>query len=476
MDGSTRLCTATAALALIESFGSDGDPGSYRDLDLTDAILLAGQNMAETQTVLWSRILDRRRGPRPPRLVVIDPRRTATAREADVHLAPRLGTNLPLLNGLLHLVIATGRLDRPFIEAHTVGFEALQDVVAKWIPDRVAEITGIREPQLHAAAAILGHSETLVSTVLQGVYQSMQATATAVQVNNLHLVRGLIGKPGATVFQMNGQPTAQNTRECGANGELVALRNWRNPGHVADLARVWNVDPKTLPTWSPPTHAMQIFRYAEEGSIRLLWIIGTNPAVSLPDLARIRRILARESLFLVVQDAFLTETAQFADVVLPTALWGEKTGCFTNADRTVHLSRKAVDPPGEARSDLEILLDYARRMDFRDQDGGPLVKWTDAEGAFDGWRACSRGRPVTTRGSATRSSARAPGSSGPATRAIRTGASGCTRTACSRPAPRTASCMARDALAGIRFGGEERVSRYGLRPRVLGPRRVDSRS
>jgi ferredoxin-nitrate reductase len=393
MDGNTRLCTATAALALIESFGSDGDPGSYRDLDVTDAILHVGHNLAETQTVLWARILDRRRGPRPPLLVVIDPRRTATAAEADVHLAPRLGTNLPLLNGLLHLVIANGRLDQAFIQAHTVGFEALEDVVVKWTPDRVADVTGIGVRQLHDAAAILGHAETLVSTVLQGVYQSMQATATAVQVNNLHLIRGLIGKPGATVFQMNGQPTAQNTRECGANGELVALRNWRNPAHVADLARVWNVDPRTLPTWGPPTHAMQIFRYAEEGSIRLLWIIGTNPAVSLPDLARICRILAQESLFLVVQDAFLTETAQFADVVLPTALWGEKTGCFTNADRTVHLSRKAVDPPGEARSDLDILLDYARRMDFRDKDGAPLVKWTDAEGAFDGWRACSRGRP-----------------------------------------------------------------------------------
>jgi ferredoxin-nitrate reductase len=393
MDGSTRLCTATAALALIESFGSDGNPGSYRDLDVTDAILHIGHNVAETQTVLWSRILDRRRGPRPPVLLVIDPRRTITAAEADVHLAPRLGTNLPLLNGLLHLVIANGRLDRSFIDAHTVGFEALQDVVAKWTPDRVAEITGIATRQLHEAAAILGHVDTLVSTVLQGVYQSMQATATAVQVNNLHLIRGLIGKPGATVFQMNGQPTAQNTRECGANGELVALRNWRNPAHVAELARAWNVDPRTLPTWGPPTHAMQIFRYAEEGSIRLLWVIGTNPAVSLPDLARIRRILAQESLFLIVQDAFMTETAQFADVVLPTALWGEKTGCFTNPDRTVHLSYRAVDPPGEARSDLDILLDYARRMDFRDKDGAPLVKWTDPEGAFDGWRACSRGRP-----------------------------------------------------------------------------------
>jgi anaerobic selenocysteine-containing dehydrogenase len=440
MDGNTRLCTATAALALIESFGSDGDPGSYGDLDVTDAILHVGHNPAETQSVLWSRILDRRRGPHPPLLVVIDPRRTPTAAEADVHLAPRLGTNLPLLNGLLHLVMANGRLDRPFIEAHTIGFDALQDVVAKWTPDRVAEVTGIAARQLHDAAAILGHSETLVSTVLQGVYQSMQATATAVQVNNLHLIRGLIGKPGATVFQMNGQPTAQNTRECGANGELVAFRNWRNPAHVADLARVWNVDPQTLPVWSPPTHAMQIFRYAEDGSIRLLWIIGTNPAVSLPDLTRIRRILAQESLFLIVQDAFLTETAQFADVVLPAALWGEKTGCFTNADRTVHLSRKAVDPPGEARSDLDILLDYARRMDFRDKDGAPLVKWTDPEGAFDGWRACSRGRPCDYSGLTYAKLSQGSGIQWPCNEQYPGGGSGCMATACSRRAPTSANC------------------------------------
>jgi anaerobic selenocysteine-containing dehydrogenase len=138
---------------------------------------------------------------------------------------------------------------------------------------------------------------------------------------------------------------------------------------------------------------MQIFRYAETGSLRFLWIIGTNPAVSLPELRRIRKILHQSSLFLVVQDAFPNETTQHADVVLPAALWGEKTGCVTNADRTVHLARQAIAPPGEARSDLDILLDYARRMDFRDQDGAPLIKWHNAEEAFDAWRACSRGRP-----------------------------------------------------------------------------------
>jgi anaerobic selenocysteine-containing dehydrogenase len=138
---------------------------------------------------------------------------------------------------------------------------------------------------------------------------------------------------------------------------------------------------------------MQIFRYAEQGSIQLLWISATNPAVSLPELARIRRILAKPDLFVIVQDIFLSETARLADVVLPAATAGEKVGTFTNVDRTVHLSEKAVEPPGEARADLDIFLDYARRMDFRDRDGAPLIKWSDAESAFEAWKACSAGRP-----------------------------------------------------------------------------------
>jgi anaerobic selenocysteine-containing dehydrogenase len=192
---------------------------------------------------------------------------------------------------------------------------------------------------------------------------------------------------------MNGQPSAQNTRECGADGDMAGFRNWNNDAHVADLAAHWNLDPLQIPHMSPPTHAMQMFRYAEQGSIRFLWVIGTNPAVSLPELSRVRSILSQERLFLVVQDVFCSETAQLADVVLPAATWGEKTGCFTNADRTVHLSEKAVDPPGEARPDLDILLDYARRMDFRDKDGRPFPAWTDPSSAFDAWAASSKTRP-----------------------------------------------------------------------------------
>ncbi|MFC8597325.1 molybdopterin oxidoreductase family protein [Isoptericola sp. NPDC057191] len=392
VDGNTRLCTATAAEALKESFGCDGQPGSYTDVDHADAIALFGHNVAETQTVLWSRVLDRLAGPRPPQVLCVDPRATPVARAATVHLAPRPGTNVALMNGLLHEVIAHGWVDRAYVDAHAVGFDELERQVADYPPEVVARICDVAADDLRAAARLVGTAERLLSTVLQGFYQSHQATAAAVQVNNLHVVRGMLGRPGAGILQMNGQPTAENTRECGADGDLAGFRNWSNDAHVADLARVWNVDPADIPHYGPPTHLMQMMRYAEEGSVRMLWVQATNPAVSLPELARIRSVLSQERLFLVVQDAFLSETAQLADVVLPAATWGEKTGTFTNADRTVHLSEKAVDPPGEARPDLDIFVDFARRMDLQDKDGRPLVPWTGPEAAFEAWKECSRGR------------------------------------------------------------------------------------
>ncbi|WP_090003750.1 molybdopterin oxidoreductase family protein [Lentzea albidocapillata] len=393
MDGNTRLCTATAAAALKESFGSDGQPACHADVDLCDALFLFGHNMAATQTVLWARVLDRMAGPGRPRLVVVDPRRTPTAEAADVHLAPLPGTNQALLNGLVRALIENGWVDRDYVDQHTLGFEELKATVEPYTPEHVAGICRVSPADLVRTAEIFGTSDRVLSTVLQGFYQSHQATAASCQVNNLHLLRGQIGGPGSGVMQMNGQPTAQNTRECGADGDLPGFRNWDNPEHVEELARLWNVDPLTIPHWAPPTHAMQIWRYAEQGSIRFLWISATNPAVSLPELGRIREILRREDLFVVAQDAFRTETTELADVVLPAALWGEKQGTFTNLSRVVHLSEQAVAPPAGARSDLDIFLDYADRMGFRDRNDDPLIKWKDAEGAFDAWRECSRGRP-----------------------------------------------------------------------------------
>ena len=392
VDGNTRLCTATAAEALKESFGCDGQPGSYTDVDHADVICLYGHNMAETQTVLWTRILDRLAGPHPPAVVCVDPRRTPVAEHATVHLAPRPGTNVMLMNALLHELLEHDWVDHDYLDAHAVGFDELQKMLVGYDVERAVEVCDVRAEDLREAARLIGTSERLLSTVLQGFYQSHQATAAAVQVNNVHIVRGMLGRPGCGVLQMNGQPTAQNTRECGADGDLAGFRNWSNDAHVAELAKVWNIEAKDIPHYTAPTHAMQIMRYVEDGSIRFLYVTGTNPAVSMPELARMRSLLSQERLFLVVQDIFLTETAQLADVVLPAATWGEKTGTFTNVDRTVHLSEKAVEPPGEARPDLDILLDYARRLDLRDKDGGPLVPWSTPEEAFEAWKECTRGR------------------------------------------------------------------------------------
>ena len=222
------------------------------------------------------------------------------------------------MNGLLRELLAR-RLVRQRVRrgAHGRLRRARSASSSRYPPERVAEICDVAGRRHARGRRALGTSERLLSTVLQGFYQSNQATAAACQVNNLHLLRGMIGRPGAGVLQMNGQPTAQNTRETGADGDLPGLRNWDNPAHIRELAELWNVDAATIPHWAPPTHAMQICRYAEQGSIELLWISATNPAVSLPDLARIRRILQREELFVVVQDMFLTETAELADVVLP---------------------------------------------------------------------------------------------------------------------------------------------------------------
>ena len=234
LDGNTRLCTATAEWALIETFGTDGDPGSYTDIDECDTLFLVGHNVAETQTVLWMRMLDRLHGPNRPKLVVVDPRSTPAAREADVWLPIRSGTNVALLNAILHELIVHEWLDEAFIREHTVGFEALQKTVLSYPPERAAEICGVPADDIRRAAEIIGRTPRLVSTCLQGVYQSNQATAAAVQLNNVNLLRGMIGRPGCAVFQMNGQPTAQNTRETGPDGDREAVA-----GHdVDDLAVV----------------------------------------------------------------------------------------------------------------------------------------------------------------------------------------------------------------------------------------------
>ena len=234
MDGNTRLCTATSAAAFKESFGADGQPGSYTDIEHCDAIFLYGHNMPETQTVLWARILDRTRGEDPPRIVCVDPRRTAVAEEAErtggVHLAPRVG-HQPGADERADPRAVRQRLGRRRVGRRSTHWasRSCAQTVEPYTPEHVAEICGVDADDLRRAARIFGESEGVLSTVLQGFYQSHQATAASVAVHNLHLLRGMIGRPGAGVLQMNGQPTAQNNRECGADGDLPGFPQLGQP-------------------------------------------------------------------------------------------------------------------------------------------------------------------------------------------------------------------------------------------------------
>jgi anaerobic selenocysteine-containing dehydrogenase len=264
MDGNTRLCTATAATSMRESFGSDGQPGSYTDIDVTDCILMVGHNMSNTQTVLWTRILDRLAGPKPPTLIVVDPRKSESAKKATFHMAPRIGTNLAFLNGLQRLLLPY--VDHDFVTKNTIGFEQLKQTVSKYTPEFVEEITGIPASQLKEVAEVIGKSKSLLSTCLQGVYQSNQATASACQVNNINLILGRIGKPGCGIFQMNGQPTAQNNRETGCDGEFPAFRNNKNTKVYLYLA---SSDGSTCKSW--PIYGISIFRK---------FLIGANLLIS----------------------------------------------------------------------------------------------------------------------------------------------------------------------------------------------------
>jgi ferredoxin-nitrate reductase len=391
IDGNTRLCTATSATGLMANFGADGPVASYVDIDQADLLCLYGHNVAEVQTVLWERMLaaKQRNG---ARIIVADPRKSPTVRQgADLHLQLRGGTNVALMNGIIHLLIAGGWVRRDFVDSYTVGYDVLDAVTRDYPPERVAEICGIAQHELETAAEWIGTTPRMVSTVLQGFYQSVEATASSSLVNTVHLLTGAIGKPGSGPLLMAGQPSAMSNREAGADGSYPGYRNPHNPKHMKELAEHWNID---FEQFHPevPKDILTMMETAERGEIEFMWVIGTNPLVSLPDQNRTRRIFER--LFVVVQDPFYdTESVELADIYFPAAMWGEKTGCVTNADRSVNLLLKAVEPPGQARTDLEIFVEVANRLGFKDKNGKPLITFKDSREAFEEWRKVSKGRP-----------------------------------------------------------------------------------
>lgn len=394
VDANTRLCTATAEWSLIQSFGSDGPPACQEDIDITEVIVFIGRNSNETNTVFWERSLQARQR-NGTKIIEIDPRYDMSERMADLDLRPRSGTNVAVLNGLIHLLIKNNWIDYDFIEKHTIRFHELKETVEKYTPEVVENISGIPAFKLLTAATWIGQSKTTVTILLQGVYQSMDGTATGSLVNSMHLIMGKIGKPGSSPFQHAGQPSAMSNREVGGAGFYPGYRNTNNPKHIQEVAHLWNVSQETLPVGAQ-THVNTMMDLIEDGTIQLFWVMFTNPAVSLPNRNRVVELLKKT--FLVVQDPFLSETAELADIVLPVALWGEKEGTMTNLERRVNVLRKAVEAPFNLPSDFEVLLEFSRRMGFKDKSGNPLIQYTTPEEAFNEWRIVSKGRPCDMSG------------------------------------------------------------------------------
>ena len=383
-DGNTTLCMASAVSGYKRSFGSDGPPGAYDDFEQADVVFLIGANIADNHPILCYRL---ERNP-DKTVVVVDPRVSKTARMADLYLPLKPRSDIALLNGMAHILVRTGLIDRDYIEAHTSGFRELEQHLDKYTPERVAAVTGLSEEQIYRAALLYGRAKAPMLAWTMGVNHSTKGTETVNAINNLAVLTGNLGKPGASPFSITGQCNAMGTRETGFTASMPGYRKFESDGDRQELARMWNIDPDALPRSRGHAYP-DIVEACVKGEIKALWIIATNPLVSFPNVAVLRQ--GFENLdFLVVQDGFHpTPTTEIADLVLPAAIWGEKDGTYTNSERRVSKVNKAVEPPEEARSDFDIFMAIAEKLGVRQ---ALYPGWTRPEDAFEEWRRVSKGR------------------------------------------------------------------------------------
>lgn len=405
VDTNSRLCMSSAVSGYKATLGADAPPACYDDLGLGHTLFIAGSNTAYAHPVLFRRIEDAKRANPALRLIVVDPRRTETAASAELHLQILPGSDVALFNGMLHLMLWEGLVDRDYIDAHTTGFEVLRDRVREFTPKHTAALCGIAEADLVTAArwfagldgAAPGARWPTLSLYCQGLNQSSNGTAKNAALINLHLATGQIGRPGAGPFSLTGQPNAMGGREVGGLANLLgAHRDMANPEHRAEVARLWGVE--QVPA-TPGKTAVEMFQAAADGEIKALWIACTNPAQSLPDQATVRRALQRAE-FVVVQEAFATTaTCQWADLLLPATTWGEKEGTVTNSERRISRVRPAVWPPGEARHDWWIATAVGRRLQARLRPDLPsLFAYETPEAIWNEHRESTRGRDLDITG------------------------------------------------------------------------------
>lgn len=391
IDSNSRLCMSSAVSGYKSTLGSDAPPGCYEDIDHAGCIFIAGSNTAYAHPILFRRIEDARSKNPDLKLIVVDPRRTDTACAADLHLAILPGTDVVLFNAMLHVMLWEGWCNLPYIAAHTEGFDELKATVREFTPQHAASICGIAAEDIVCAAQWFATSKATLSMYCQGLNQSVQGTHKNAALINLHLATAHIGRPGAAPLSLTGQPNAMGGREVGGMANLMsAHRDMANPEHRSEVAKLWGI--KDVPA-QPGKTAVEMFEAVRSGEIKALWIACTNPAQSMPDLNLVIEALNAAE-FVVVQDAFRsTDTAAYADVLLPACTWGEKEGTVTNSERCISRVRAAVPPLGESRNDWKIVVDFARRLAGR--LGKPeLLNFADTESIFNEHRATTAGRDL----------------------------------------------------------------------------------
>lgn len=362
-DGNTTLCMASAVSGYKRSFGSDGPPGCYDDFDNTDCLIAWGSNLPEQHPIIYWRMKEAQEK-RGFTLIVVDPRVTMLAQNADIHLPITPGTDVVLQNALMHVILKEGLEDKDYIEANTIGIEEIRAEVEKYDPVMASKICGIDEDTIRHVARTLANAGAATQIWTMGINQSTHGSDGVVGINNLALLTGNIGKPGGTSLSITGQCNAMGTREWSSCSGLPNYRQLEVSEHREEIAKFWNIDPEFFPK-KRGMFQTDIYHAIETGQIKGLWLIATNPLTSLPNSARVRKAMEKLE-FCAVQDCYEdTESAQYAHVYLPAGTWAEKEGVMTNTERRVNLIKPIIKPPGQAKPDLWIFNRMAERFNTK---------------------------------------------------------------------------------------------------------------
>lgn len=390
LDSNTRQCMATAAVAYKQAFGFDAPPFTYADFEHSDCLVFVGSNPAIAHPIMWQRVMMNKNS---PRIIVLDPRRTETAALATDHVQVCPKSDLWLLYALAHTLIAEGRINRAFIEAHTTDFEGFAAFLVAYSPERAAPECGIPAEEIRRLARLIGDAKAASFWWTMGVNQGHESTRTAQALINLALITGNIGRPGTGANSITGQCNAMGSRLFANATSLLGGRDFKNPAHREHVARLLDLPADRIPTENSWAYD-QIIDGIESGAIKGLWVVATNPAHSWINSTRFAQL--RQKLeFLVVQDMYATtHTARLADLVLPAAAWGEKTGFFINSERRLGRIAKVARAPGQALADFSILQLLARAWGCQNH----FKVWASPAAAFQLLKNLSAGQPFDITG------------------------------------------------------------------------------